>query len=93
MITIIIICYNVFVKRNLKKIEKIFLYKNPAREETARRGFLRENTMAKNGILFFNEDFKDFTDDNRRLYTTDFHKRYLLIFFPYIIRADKTFCE
>lgn len=53
MITIIIICYNVFVKRNLKKIEKIFLYKNSAREETARRGFLRERTLwQKTGYYF-----------------------------------------
>lgn len=53
MIIIIITCYNVFVKRNLKKIEKIFLYKNPAREETARRGFLRERTLwQKTGDYF-----------------------------------------
>lgn len=54
MITIIIIYYNVFVKRNLKKIEKIFLYKNPAREETARRGFLREREHygKKRDIIF-----------------------------------------
>lgn len=29
MTTIIIICYNVFVKRNLKKIEKFFYTKTP----------------------------------------------------------------